>query len=198
MVELLVVIAIIGVIAGILIPTLGGAKKASLRTTSINNLHQCYVALALYLDESGNWRDLPDRTMAMKLLGTKITYDPADYWRASAEQASPFEAMVGSYGYANSKVCGGSEGPVSCFPLLKRPPAPMLVSVFYDDFKFEPGPYILGSEIPDFVPHPKKVLTLWADGHTKLETVPEPPGPTVGFTWSELFIDIDRIQQRSE
>lgn len=54
LVELLVVIAIIGVLAGLMLPTLGKAKEAGRATACLGNLRQIGVALQLYVQDNGN------------------------------------------------------------------------------------------------------------------------------------------------
>lgn len=54
LVELLVVISIIGVLAGLMLPTLGKAKEAGRATACLGNLRQIGVALQLYVQDNGN------------------------------------------------------------------------------------------------------------------------------------------------
>ncbi len=53
-VELLVVVAIIGILAGLLLPTLASAKAKARRTTCLNNLKQINLAVQLYAGANGD------------------------------------------------------------------------------------------------------------------------------------------------
>ena len=69
LVELLVVLAVIGLLAGLLLPALVGAKEGKKSTACLNNLHQMGIGLQLYVQESpepaaGNakmWARMPRR-----------------------------------------------------------------------------------------------------------------------------------------
>ena len=60
LIELLVVIAIIGILASLLLPTLGKARKASQVTVSLSNMKQISVGITLYLDDNEG-RYMPGR-----------------------------------------------------------------------------------------------------------------------------------------
>jgi prepilin-type N-terminal cleavage/methylation domain-containing protein len=54
LIELLVVIAIIGILAALLLPTLGKAKNSAGKVTDLNNLKQIMVALNIYASDDGD------------------------------------------------------------------------------------------------------------------------------------------------
>ncbi|WP_052362407.1 type II secretion system protein [Geminisphaera colitermitum] len=54
LIELLTVIAIIGILAGIILVSIGGVRKAAYKARSISNLRQIHQGLALYDHENGS------------------------------------------------------------------------------------------------------------------------------------------------
>jgi prepilin-type N-terminal cleavage/methylation domain-containing protein/prepilin-type processing-associated H-X9-DG protein len=60
LIELLVVIAIIGVLAGLLLPALNGARKSALRAKCANNQRQIGIAFRMFADDHNGW--LPQTT----------------------------------------------------------------------------------------------------------------------------------------
>ncbi|MHB1461237.1 MAG: type II secretion system protein [Armatimonadota bacterium] len=99
--ELLVVIAIIGVLAAVLYPVLFRAKPAAKKVVCLSNLHQCGVALRLYMNDYET-NIPPDEKMAPELLKKMPTCCPNDKdWTKGCTQQ--FGApMIGSYAYVRS------------------------------------------------------------------------------------------------
>src|SRR5438270_6071018 len=54
LIELIVAIAIIGILAALLLPTLGRSKASARSAACLSNLHQVGLALQLYVDENEN------------------------------------------------------------------------------------------------------------------------------------------------
>jgi len=64
LVELLVVIAIMAVLASLLFPALGSAKKRAQRTTCLNNLRQINLGVRRYCEDAGDATPSPGTAAA--------------------------------------------------------------------------------------------------------------------------------------
>ncbi|WDE98961.1 type II secretion system protein [Lentisphaera profundi] len=60
LIEILVVVAIIGILASLLMPVLGKARKTARNVLCMNNLRQLHLAIAMYADDNGGY--VPDRS----------------------------------------------------------------------------------------------------------------------------------------
>src|SRR5678809_1014359 len=69
LIELLVVVAVIGILAGIIVPALAGARQKAIRTTCLSNLKQIGLAINLYADD--NEQTLPGPCFS----GARASYD---------------------------------------------------------------------------------------------------------------------------
>ncbi len=115
LIELLVVIAIIGILAGMLLPSLSRAKESGKRIACVNNMRQLSVSLSLY--SGGNDGKYPARTVG----STPAKYNPR--WP---------EALKDGYKDIRVLVCP-SDGP--------KPPASVPSPV--DDADKAPRSYII-------------------------------------------------------
>ncbi|AHF90267.1 prepilin-type N-terminal cleavage/methylation domain-containing protein [Opitutaceae bacterium TAV1] len=81
LIELLTVIAIIGILAAIIIPTVGKVRKTARDTQCRSNLHQIGVAVTLYAQENNNkfppgndWKNPPDGMTRLVWINALIPY----------------------------------------------------------------------------------------------------------------------------
>jgi len=100
LIELLVVVAIVGVLASLLLPTLGRAKQEGQRIGCASNLRQIGVALSLYLADAAD--HFPDRRDLKTTLPGGYHPWPGSIWPPSDPRAGWAMVVLGSFGAAPS------------------------------------------------------------------------------------------------
>ncbi len=100
-VEILIVIVLIAILCIVVFPVIARSKEAAWTTHSISNLHQCGLAIQLYVESHGGIMSLPPHEEALKMLENAPLCDPQDSWRTGC-QGELGRPMIGSYAYVRS------------------------------------------------------------------------------------------------
>ena len=118
LIELLVVIAVIGVLASLLLPALGVAKRRAKRTLCMNNVRQFALADTMYLTDYGEFPPMDDPVpsslkydrlaMMAKYLNVPILPPPLSSWPKRAQQPKWINCpMAADSGCAEGLTLGG-------------------------------------------------------------------------------------------
>jgi prepilin-type N-terminal cleavage/methylation domain-containing protein/prepilin-type processing-associated H-X9-DG protein len=105
LIELLVVIAIIGILAGLLLPTLGRAREKAAAAQCCSNLHQISIAMTQYADDNNEMFPLSGSTIYWNQIDS-ITGLPSwmqqifPYTRSQAIYHCPLD-RASNYSYFN-------------------------------------------------------------------------------------------------
>ncbi len=201
LIELLVVIAIIGVLAGVLYPVLAGARKRSRTSVCVSNIHQCGVALKLYMDDYET-NIPPSDQVARELLKKMPTCCPNDTeWTKGCTQT--FGApLIGSYAYVRSMLDLDHPTPEGLAKLYSSQPDYVFLADIFHSTKCIPAPY--HTEREDFYHYrdrvraeepveryimPDNVIRLFDDGHIDVSKPHNYPDNHYGthFCWSRVF-----------
>lgn len=165
LIELLVVISIIGILAGLILPTLSRAKEAGRSTACLSNLRQIGISLQLYVDDHQNHLPVM-RDRLFETNGSSTTNAALDsidvvlsnylgnlqVLRCPSDRERLFEATGSSYSW-NSLLNGQAATDLSVFGL-----------------QFDPHqiPVVFDKEAFHKARGPKRgVNYLYADGHIK-------------------------------
>jgi prepilin-type N-terminal cleavage/methylation domain-containing protein len=183
LVELLVVIAIVSVVAALVFPVLGTAKRRAKETVTISNLRQCGMALLMYADEHDGFQNLPVDESVVAVLEKAPTCDPMDTWRASC-QAPSISPMIGSYAYVRH-VNEYKRADLWALNLVWEEYPTLLLSIFAATNVV--APFEQGERQEQVVNMmPDRVVRFLADGSARTTTI-APAGTLNGFQWWKVF-----------
>lgn len=187
LVEVLVVIAIISLLAAISFPALAAAHRRSLKAVAASDMHQCSLALSIYMEDQDD-RVLPPRTV-MKHLTEKINCDPGDYWRSNCGEDLGVP-MVGSFGYVGSLPAVGQR----IYSVSNNPP--IFADVFYTGNSL---PVVRGFGVDTFAYQPASALVSFGDGSVRTVKLENQVGDgQLMFNWLDIFANADSIKLGTE
>ncbi|HVM51212.1 MAG TPA: type II secretion system protein [Candidatus Acidoferrum sp.] len=94
LIELLVVIAIVGLLASLVLPGLGRAKRTALCTSCLSNLHQIGLALDLYVQENNDYLPSCAQLLSVNTNLPSITAVLGPYLKTTAVFQCPEDHQV--------------------------------------------------------------------------------------------------------
>ncbi len=188
--EIITVTLIVAVVAGLVAPTLVAAKLASKKATSISNLHQCGIALLLYVEQNDDGT-LPSFDLARTLLGALPTCDPAESWRKSCSERLR-DPMIGSYGYIRGTPLFQDEQGARVIQLASNPI--VMISIFYARYQIpqfqgdQPPLNLCQTAINVGCRYPSGLIGLRYDSSASILRVPLANGQPPLFSWTAAFL----------
>lgn len=191
-IEVLIVVGIIAILSAIMLPVVARARKSAHTAVEISNMHQCGIALTLYIDDNGGPNEVPSFATATDILSKLPTCDPDDVWRTDC-RTSFGAPLIGSFAYVRG--VQGLEESRSWRSLLANHPNPtLLASIFHASVT----PTSFKGDAPDadqcalldaqcFMPDRVMRLRLDQSVKNQVQRSSEAPGTRLFITWSSLF-----------
>ena len=184
LIELLVVVAIIGILASLLLPSLGKSRQTAIGMVCISNMKQIHVAQAMYTDDNDQvmmrargggsywWRDIATYA-GYKESGAGVyeldldRFSSSNVYKCPSATLSPgLDWQWTKYGY-NFYADNTDEAP-SRYDAVKlnlvSDPVNALMLMDTDRWKFQPGTW--GNAAARHV-HNNNTNTIFVDGHSR-------------------------------
>ena len=184
LVELLVVIGIVAVLAGILLPVLSSVRRKAALVGCMSNLRQLSQALALYVndfgdyfpqsfsvDANGKWRTVVDKLRPYVGVPGQLFACPADE-TGGAVDFSFLGLPRTSYSVNEALMPAGAPIRSGGFVRSSQAPRPGLTVAFYDAHTVS-GP--MGPDVAPAYRHDGRSTVAYVDGHIETHSRESPP-----------------------